>query len=165
MKKLAFLLALLLMLTSCAAKPEQASEQPSDLPTEPPSLTVTDGESQRSCGSGSYGWTYALENGQSCHTLADGIHPLQFDREPHLTTSADTVTLSFSPAPERTPTVRCWSDEHLGDTSAAAEKPTLENSTLTLKEGGWIYEVSAGWEADDGSYSGSASYILYIVKN
>ena len=56
---------------------------------------------------------------------------------------------------------RCWSDEHWGEPAANSEDVTIVGNVLTLKLGGYIYEVTAEWNTENG-YGGTASYFIYL---
>ena len=58
-------------------------------------------------------------------------------------------------------TVQCWSDEHWGEPATNSEDVTIVGNVLTLKLGGYIYEVTAEWNTENG-YGGTASYFIYL---
>lgn len=133
---------------------------------EPPTLRVLCAERFVDSRSGNYQWSYPGEDGQTVGVTACGFHPLDSLLEhAGLTTAEGTVALNFSSLPDRVSVV-CWPDSEWGNTSAVAQpaqaswNEQTQGYELTLKEGGWIYAVTAGW--DD---QGTAEYVFYLVKN
>ena len=54
-----------------------------------------------------------------------------------------------------------FSDGLWGDPAAASEAAAISGNILTLKPGGYIYEIVAEWNPENG-YGGTASYFIYI---
>lgn len=131
----------------------------------PPRLNVVCGDESLTGRSGNYHWNYPGEDGQTVGTIACGLHPLDFREAPSLTTADRTVALNFFDLPDRVSVV-CWPDSEWGNTSAASQpaqaswNEQTQGYELTLKEGGWIYAVTAGW--DD---QGTADYVFYLIKS
>ena len=149
-----FSLAPVESLNSAGTLPETASDR-----SIPPALyVVTDKDSIRaSCGN--YDWCYDTGNGTKESVTACGAHPLDLeDTIARLTTTLPSVQLQFMSAPcdPYQITIHCWSEDCWGDLEAASEALTLTDGQLLLKEGGYIYQVTAKWS------SGSASYCFYI---
>ena len=71
--------------------------------------------------------------------------------------------------------VRCWSAAHWGKSESQSEEipvsilmfdsepPTTSLATIKLKDGDYIYEVSAKWNRFE-TWGGSAHYSFYTVK-
>ena len=78
-----------MLLTATACSFEKGLE-------EPPRLTVILGEQQISASQISCGWTY-----KNTDMIADGVHPLQFDKEP-VQTAETVAVLRFGAEPQRT---------------------------------------------------------------
>ncbi|MBD5119018.1 MAG: hypothetical protein HDT37_07905 [Clostridiales bacterium] len=133
--------------------------------SEPPILRVLCAEGLVDGRSGNYHWNYPGEDGQTVGAIACGLHPLDFREAPSLTTADRTVALNFFDLPDRVSVV-CWPDSEWGNTSAASQpaqaswNEQTQGYELTLKEGGWIYAVTAGW--DD---QGTADYVFYLIKS
>lgn len=127
--------------------------------SKPPELTVTCGDESITVNSGNYSWTAKKGSGSA---IACGIHPLEsrLGLTP-FEVSDGTVTLSFEAEPDSI-SARCWGDVNMDNTSAESEDTALSGNNLTLKSGGYIYEVTAKWESEK-SYGGTASYAFYIV--
>lgn len=130
----------------------------------PPVLRVVCTESCADGKSGNYEWSRDLGGGETATTTACGLHPLDSQRyAPTLTTGDGTALLSFPERPDQVQAV-CWPDSEWGNTAAASRSAgTARNGqgyALTLKDGGWIYEIAAGWEG-----RGGARYVFYIIKD
>lgn len=193
MKKLLSLFltgAALLSLSGCTETPPAADSampdavtQPEML-TEPPELTVVCGEASVKALKGGYSWEIVNNDGTCTATIADSAHPLQYeDITPVLTlvpgtmSHADPLTayLQFETAPDEV-SVRCWSEDCWGKDdsgSEAVEVKTIEidfadgshatGFKIVLKDGGYIYEVTAEWDCP-GQYSGKGTYIFCTAK-
>ena len=123
---------------------------------EPPALTVMD-ESGNAVEAllGTYQWTYDNGDGTMAAVCADSFHPLEWeDILIPLETEDDSITLSFALPPDSF-TVSCWSDEYWGQNHAVKDSVT-RGYTVEVKEGGYVYEVTAQWPA------GTASYGFYV---
>ena len=110
---------------------------------EPPTLSVVDGTAES--------------------TIADSPHPLECKDllSPPFETTETTATLRFTEDPDTILSVQCWSDEHWGEPATNSEDVTIVGNVLTLKLGGYIYEVTAEWNTENG-YGGTASYFIYL---
>lgn len=130
----------------------------------PPVLKVTCGGGSLESSSGNYSWTRLNKDGTYSSAVACGAHPLEFRNAPSLTTTADTAELSLAGSPSLVEAV-CWPDSQWGDTQAAGQELSMARNSVTLdhvlelKQGGWIYSVTARWA------SGSAQYVFYIIRN
>lgn len=130
----------------------------------PPGLRVSCGTEEIQPYIGTYSWMYTNWYGGGNGVDVCGIHPL--DREPyfaHLTTTETTATLQFVEEPKSF-TVRCWSEEYLGNGSGAvSEEVAPDGYFFELKPGGYIYEVHAVWDGGK-KYGGDADYNFYILR-
>ena len=132
---------------------------------EPPELRIVADDGSVTASKGTYSWGY--DNGLNWTGIeACGLHPLDCkDFVETLTTDDGEVRLEFDVAPHSVDAVKCWSDEHWGNTDAQSETVGLlaVNDTLnvSLKPGGWVYLVKAEWESTD--YSGDCRYIFHVV--
>lgn len=129
---------------------------------EPPTLTAVSGQTEVNALRGGYSWDKLNGDGTVESVIADSVHPL--DCEERLTlleTDEPTATLNFAQQPDEIVSVRCWSDEHFGDTTAEAENAVVDGDVLTLKSGGYVYEITARWSTD-GKNGGTAGYFVYI---
>ncbi len=130
---------------------------------EPPDLSVVSDETSFGALLGAYSWQKKDIDGNSISTNADSAHPLDCKDllSPPFETPETTATLRFTEEPDTILSVQCWSDEHWGEPAASSEDVTIDGNVLTLKPGGYIYEVTAEWNAESG-YGGTASYSIYI---
>lgn len=130
---------------------------------EPPALSVVSDETALDAVSGTYSWQKTNVDGTAESTIADSPHPLECRDllSPPFETTEATAVLRFTEEPDTILSVRCWSDEHWGEPAANSEDVTIVGNVLTLKPGGYIYEVTAEWDAENG-YGGTASYFIYL---
>ncbi len=130
---------------------------------EPPALTIVSDNTAGDALLGSYSWQIMNADGTATATISDNAHPL--DCEDLLLaqeTTEMTAELVFKESPDSIISVRRWSDEHWADTAASSEDVTVNGDIIELKPGGYIYEVIAKWETDNG-YGGTAHYSFYLV--
>jgi len=129
--------------------------------TGPPELTIVGAQMSVQASGSTYSWHYDNKDGTQTGIEADGMHPLDMKEymEPLIQTGEDAaVKLDFGFEPSGV-TVRCWSDEHWGDMSAPEEHSELDGKTLTLKPGGYIYQVVASFRGN--AFGGNAYYAFY----
>lgn len=129
---------------------------------EPPALTAVCGDTAAGALLGTYSWQWQAPSGSWEGVASDSAHPLALpgvpsapgdrggNRRPALPGGAGSIT-----------DVRCWSDAHWSDPGAETEPCAFDGSTLQLKPGGYIYEVTAQWDDSQGS-CGTAHYAFYI---
>ena len=164
MKYIAFLrltLAVsLCLLPACSAQPEAPAPEESGV-IAPPELTVTDGDTSCTALRGGWSWTIQEGEDQYSSTISDSAHPLSFqDLTPSFNTAGPDVALSFPMEPD-TLTVQCWPESAWGNVDAKSAQAAVEGDLLTLKPGGWIYEVCAGWDAMP-DYEGECRYSFFV---
>lgn len=165
--------ALVFSLAACQAPAEPDPTNPpggngSSKPTskEPPTLKVLDStcmglEATR----GTYSWTYDNGDGTKSGVCADSSHPLEWQEYlVPMITADDTVELHFDVQPQSF-TVRCWSDTYWGQMDAKEESVSVDGNTLELKEGGYIYEVTATWTGENLAAEGTAHYGFYVIRD
>ena len=128
----------------------------------PPALTVASDSTACAGLLGSDEWQRKLPDGSREHVTTDALHPLDC-REllTPLETGSDTAVLRFSEEPDEILNVRCWSDSLWGEVYAEGEAIAVNGHEISLRPGGYVYEVRAVWDASDG-YGGDASYYFYI---
>ena len=143
-----------------AAQPEAPAPEESGV-TAPPELTVTGGDASCTALRGGWSWTIQEGEDQYSSTISDSAHPLSFqDLTPSLNTAGPDVALSFPMEPD-TLTVQCWPESAWGNVDANSAQAAVEGDLLTLKPGGWIYEVCAGWDAMP-DYEGECRYSFFV---
>jgi len=150
--------------------------------TEPPALTVVNGQTSVLCASGNFDWYHENADGTRESVIACGAHPLEsLDVMPQLnmrytyTSALDprSTVLQFETEPDEV-TVCCWSEECWGDAQGDDKREAMIVTALEedpesgkwyvfhLKEGSFIYEVTAKW--DRPAYGGVARYCFYTLQ-
>ena len=131
---------------------------------EPPVLRVVSDETAMTALLGTYSWQRKNIDGTFTSIEADSPHPLDCKEllSPPLETPEATAMLRFTENPDRIVSVQCWSDDHWSNLSADGEDVILNENTIELKSGGYIYEVVAQWDTDSG-YGGTAHYSFYVA--
>lgn len=93
----------------------------------------------------------------------DSVHPLDCaDLLHQIETTETNAILRFVEEPDTILGVRCWSDEHWSDTTADSKNVSVNGNEIELKVGGYIYEVTAEWNAEKSGYGGIAHYSFYV---
>lgn len=129
---------------------------------EPPALSVVSDNAFASALLGAYSWQKTNADGTTTEMKADSAHPLDCeDLLLPFETTETTATLNFTEDPAAILSVKCWSDEYWGEPTANSEAVTINGNVLTLKPGGYIYEITAEWNTGNG-YGGTASYSIYL---
>lgn len=97
------------------------------------------------------------------NTIADAQHPLycQDTLEP-INVSGDYVKLAFEDDPDSIE-IRCWPDTAWNSNTAESEEVNCYGAAFDLKQGGYIYEITAKWDENETSHHGSVNYYAYIV--
>jgi hypothetical protein len=70
--------------------------------------------------------------------------------------------LSFAVEPDSV-SIRCWHDSQWGNYDAQAESVAHYGNVFELMPGGYIYEVTATWADDGGTFHGTAHYAFYVT--
>lgn len=131
---------------------------------EPPALAVISDNISCSALLGTYSWQSPNGDGTATGVEVDSAHPLDCkDLLVPLETTETAAALRFNEEPDAILSVRCWSDEHWSDPSAKSGAVTMNGSEVELKPGGYIYEVKAEWNAENGYGGGIANYSFYIL--
>lgn len=112
---------------------------------------------------GTYSWQCKNNDGTSTNMEADSAHPLECaDLLDQIETTETNAILRFTEEPDTILSVRCWSDEYGSDPAADSENVSLNGNEIELKEGGYIYEVTAEWNTEKSGYGGIAHYSFYV---
>lgn len=172
MKKLHFILLTVILIFSMTAC--QSAQEPTNPPgsngapkptsKEPPALKILDnsGNSVEAV-KGTYSWMYDIGNGLWTGVEADSAHPLDFQEFLiPMVTASDTATLSFDVEPQDI-TVQCWRDIHFGNAQASGEHIPVDENSLQLKPGAYIYEICANWTGENLAAAGTAHYCFYAI--
>lgn len=140
----------------------QLLEGPTVTRKEPPACTVESGGTSVQAMRGGFSWSWESEEGMEA-VIADSAHPLDCQELlPPFSAGEGTAALKFELEPTEIEYVQCWPDSCWGEPAAAGEELPVEGGVISLKEGGWIYEIRACWDGANGS-GGTVSYAVYIV--
>ena len=138
-----------------------------------PELRVSDGVKGVSALKCTTSWYYEKDDGTGTGINACGDSPLGSKKfmEP-LVTDAGRAWLNFELNPDSV-TVQCWDAKHFGSCDVEGEPVRVEvlaadfadgswseTISIPLKEGSWVYEVTAQWERS-GKYGGTVYYGFY----
>ncbi len=96
---------------------------------------------------------------------ADSMHPLQMQE--HLipmTTTDDSIQLLFDVPPQEY-TAICWPESCWGNWEAPGETLAPEGWSIQLKDGGFIYEVTAEWTGENLAAEGTVHYAFYVFRS
>ena len=173
MKKFSYILVCVVLLSSmmaCGFSMEKGitislgkNNNLNSIDKEPPVVTVRSGENQIAATLGTYTWTYDNGDGTRTSVCADSSHPLEWKEflTPLITTQG-TMELGFAAEPQKY-TIRRWSDENWGKTDVAEEIVNVDNHTIELKQGGYIYEIVAEWTDEKLGEKNTVYYGFYVV--
>ncbi len=138
------------------------AEDAAILMREPPRLDVVVDETCTGAQLNGYSWDYLDSDGYGKGGIADSPHPMGIiDRLPLIETAAQTAELRFAEEPDNIRAVHCWSDENLSDYDVNGEDAPIDGDRLTLKPGGYVYEICAEWEKSENG-GGFAYYSFYV---
>ena len=131
---------------------------------QPPALTVVSDETSVAALLGTYSWQQRNIDGIITDIRADSPHPLDCRDllSPPLETAEATAALRFTQNPDKIVSIQCWNDSYWSMPSADGENMIFNGNTIELKSGGYIYEVVARWD-DDNGYGGTDHYSFYIT--
>lgn len=157
MKKimLCSLLFVLLLLCGCSG----------EIPTSPPSLTLTIDGTAHEIQSGSFEWSTTPngKNGQSI--FADSDHPLR-GTYTIIETDANKAEAAFAFDPVDYE-IACWPESaSINDNGETDPPPVLlipHQDSFPLQDGCWIYQLTAEWQ--EKNYTGTARYAFCILRN
>ena len=140
------------------------SENSSKFPSEPPTLTVSDGETTITAWRGTYSWMIEGEDGMGSGITVDSAHPLDYkDSIETINLSQNTkLTLNFESAPTSVSIKRYKLSAT--DYDAFEKISASYNMIIEAKVGDYLYEVIAKWEDPSKSYSGTVYYAFCTEK-
>ena len=136
-----------------SAAPESSTTR-EDPPQEPGGLQVRCGETVVDAQRGTFSW-FVEQDGmeEGVGVCADSPHPLQMEGQLPQLNGEGEVSLSWDgTAP----------DTEWGNTDAESQQIPLEGDGFALREGGWIYEISAEWDSSE-AWGGQAVYFFYGI--
>ncbi len=143
--------------TTSPTKPETSSATLSS----PPNLYILtkEGDSIRAM-TGTYSWRWTDSNGQIHGVDADSPHPLQAQKYlPIIETTEPSLQLQFDISTHGEPydrRIQCWSDEYWDMIDMEGQQLAITNDSISLLEGGYIYELTARWN------HGTVHYAFYV---
>ena len=140
------------------------SEGSSKFPSEPPTLTVSDGETTITAWRGTYSWMIEGEDGMGSGITVDSAHPLDYkDSIETINLSQNTkLTLNFESAPTSVSIKRYKLSAT--DYDAFEKISASYNMIIEAKAGDYLYEVITKWEDPSKSYSGTVYYAFCTEK-
>ena len=140
------------------------SPNSSKFPSEPPTLTVSDGETTLTAWRGTYSWLIEGEDGMGSGISVDSAHPLDYkDSIQRLNLSQNTeLTLNFESAPTSISVKRY--KLNATDYDAFEKIADSYNMIIDAKAGNYLYEVIAKWEDNSIPYSGTVYYAFCTEK-
>ena len=140
------------------------SPNSSKFPSEPPTLTVSDGETTITAWRGTYSWLIEVEDGMGSGISVDSAHPLDYkDSIQRINVSQNTeLTLNFESAPTSVSIKRYKLSAT--DYDAFEKISASYNMIIEAKAGDYLYEVIAKWEDPSKSYSGTVYYAFCTEK-
>ena len=135
----------------------------SNFPAEPPHLQVSDGSATVTAWRGTCSWLVENEDGTGSGINTDTMHPLDCKEGiPSLKmTKRGTLTFSFEEAPTSI-TVRRYR-LNSSDYDAYEEIP-VEDGTIEVKPGNYLYEVIVKWNHPNKPYSGTVYYAFSTIN-
>ncbi len=142
-----------------------------------PELTVMTDSQSVTAGQGTTSWMYRVEGDRWSGVEMDALHPLDIDTgEEARVLRLDNATaqgsmkpvearLLLDPAPDYVK-VRCWDETHWGkpEDDAQAETVPCDDLCMELKNGSYIYEVTAVWSSAP-DYNGTARYYFCAISS
>lgn len=131
-------------------------------PSAPPEAIVSDGKQSITLLRPSYRWTQ-LEGEYEVILSADAVNPLSGHLQetiPWIHVASLVLTPQFQKYPDSI-MVRCWEISNQGNEAAYDEYQiaTVSNRTIQLKQGSYIYEITAEWYYSSDGY-GTVTYVF-----
>ena len=146
-----------------AAQGGNVTDQASNFPAEPPHLGVSDGNATVTAWRGTYSWLVENDDGTGSGINTDTMHPLDCKEgiPSFKIAKKGTLTFSFEEAPTSI-TVRRYR-LNSSDYDAYEEIP-VEDGTIEVKSGNFLYEVIARWDHPGKPYGGTVYYAFSTEK-
>lgn len=146
-----------------AAHGGSVTDQASNFPAEPPHLGVSDGNAAVTAWRGTCSWLVENDDGTGSGINTDTMHPLDCKEGIPSLKMAKKGTLTFiiDEAPTSI-TVRRYR-LNSSDYDAYEEIP-VEDGTIEVKRGNYLYEVIAKWNHPNKPYSGTVYYAFSTIN-
>lgn len=130
---------------------------------EPPAAKLLHGNGSTPLVTAGRNWMYPNEDGTMAAVIVDHAHPLFCkDSLDPIYVTGDYVKLAFEDDPDSI-SIQCWPDTAWNSNSAESENVNSYGTAFDLKQGGYIYEITAQWDENEIEHYGSVSYYAYIV--
>ena len=130
---------------------------------EPPGLAVVSDSTSFSAILGSYSWQKRNIDGTSSAVSSDCAQPPTSAELLPFETPDGTAELRFTEAPDRILSVQRWRAADWDSASAKHEAVPVNGNHFALEPGGYIYEITAEWDAGNG-WGGTADYFIHIQR-
>lgn len=129
----------------------------------PPGAKLLHGNGSTPLYRAGYSWNYPNDDGTMAAVIACGLHALDCkDVIDPIYVSGDFVKLAFEDEPDSV-SIQCWPDTAWNSNTAESENVISYGTAFDLKQGGYIYEITAQWNESEIEHYGSVSYYAYIV--
>lgn len=130
---------------------------------EPPAAKLLHGNGSSPLLTAGRNWMYPNGDGTMAAVIVDHAHPLFCkDSLDPIYVTGDYVKLTFEDDPDSI-SIQCWPDSAWNSNTAESESVSSYGTAFDLKQGGYVYEITAKWNESEIEHFGSVSYYAYIV--
>ena len=130
---------------------------------EPPAAKLLHGNGSTPLLTAGRNWMYPNGDGTMAAVIVDHAHPLFCkDSLDPIFVTGDYVKLAFEDDPDSI-SIQCWPDTAWNSNTAESESVNSYDTAFDLKQGGYIYEITAKWNESEIEHYGSVSYYAYII--
>ena len=131
---------------------------------EPPAAKLLHGNGSTPLLTAGRNWMYPNGDGTMAAVIVDHAHPLFCkDSLDPIYVTGDYVKLAFEDDPDSI-SIQCWPDTAWNSNTAESESVNSYDTAFDLKQGGYIYEITAKWNESEIEHYGSVSYYAYIMR-
>ena len=131
---------------------------------EPPAAKLLHGNGSTPLLTAGRNWMYPNGDGTMAAIIVDHAHPLFCkDSLDPIYVTGDYVKLAFEDDPDSI-SIQSWPDSAWNSNTAESEAVNCYGNAFDLKQGGYIYEITAKWNESETEHYGSVSYYAYIVS-
>jgi len=130
---------------------------------EPPAAKLLHGNGSTPLLTAGRNWMYPNGDGTMAAVIVDHAHPLFCkDSLDPIYVTGDYVKLAFEDDPDSI-SIQCWPDTAWNSNTAESESVNSYDTAFDLKQGGYVYEITAKWNESEIEHFGSVSYYAYII--
>ena len=130
---------------------------------EPPAAKLLHGNGSTPVSTAGYDWTYPVGDGTMSATIVDAQNPLYCqDTLAPVYVTGEYVKLAFEDDPDSIE-IQCWPDTAWNSSTVESEEVNCYGTAFDIKQGGYIYLITARWNESETSHYGSVDYYAYIV--